>query len=342
MRTSYSEGILSSARSLPCVLVWAPLRALQCDDVTMSIRLCADKNVQHGQAPQRRAASIYEMIAFFLASPHTLHVSLHRVKRCSVFARSMRESAAQESSLKLATLLPTKTERLLRHDMATESALRESLARRRAFRRSGLAVSAATLTASAIAALSSGILAVPVPPTVALSAFASVLIAVAALAEAEIGLDGVVYLRRRRPPLRMGLDTRATIVVRETDDGRGRGAFAAVCIPANTSLGDYQGELLDTAAFLSRYPPGALAEYAIAVDSLHVLDGRAAVAGARNFTPALMNHSRRRERVNVARLHSRRDRRVSFYTSRAVEAGEELMFDYGRRYWRGREDMEMA
>jgi len=46
--------------------------------------------------------------------------------------------------------------------------------------------------------------------------------------------------------------------VRPTTDGRGNGAFAAKPIPAGTYIGDYEGELLDEAAYWARYPSGVV------------------------------------------------------------------------------------
>ena len=43
-----------------------------------------------------------------------------------------------------------------------------------------------------------------------------------------------------------------------TGDGRGNGAFAAKHIPAGAYLGDYEGELLDEAAYWARYPSGVV------------------------------------------------------------------------------------
>ena len=37
---------------------------------------------------------------------------------------------------------------------------------------------------------------------------------------------------------------------------RGNGAFAAQLIPAGTFIGDYEGEVLDEAAYWHRYPSG--------------------------------------------------------------------------------------
>ena len=38
----------------------------------------------------------------------------------------------------------------------------------------------------------------------------------------------------------------------------------------------------------------------------------------------------------VAKIKRQRDKQIKFYTARAVKAGEELCFDYGKHYWRAR------
>ena len=34
-------------------------------------------------------------------------------------------------------------------------------------------------------------------------------------------------------------------------------------------------------------------------------------------------------------------KRVSFFAARDIEPGEELLYDYGRGFWRGREEEEL-
>lgn len=48
--------------------------------------------------------------------------------------------------------------------------------------------------------------------------------------------------------------------VRETEDQRGRGAFAAQPISAGTFLGWYEGEILDEQQYWQRYPSGVVSE----------------------------------------------------------------------------------
>ena len=53
-----------------------------------------------------------------------------------------------------------------------------------------------------------------------------------------------------------------------------------------------------------------------------------------------MNHGKARASRNVRRVYQRWPvRRVLFFASRDIAAGEELQYDYGDKYWAGREDL---
>ena len=174
------------------------------------------------------------------------------------------------------------------------------------------------------------------------------------------------------------LSIRSNIDVRSTGDAhKGRGAFAMTEIPKGSCLGDYDGELLDTKQFYDRYSnndndsdsnsvvhKSGIGEYCIRVDDDFVIDGKQlATERAYNnnyyhfrsinnnkkkkkkngdedymyFTPAHINHSS--SQYNVARKVLKRQRRVVFYTTREIHEGEELLLDYGKQYWKGREHL---
>ena len=143
---------------------------------------------------------------------------------------------------------------------------------------------------------------------------------------------------------------RESISVRQTSDGRGNGAFATQDIACGVCLGDYEGELLDLKEFFERYgSESGVGEYCIRIDDDFVIDGRQVVIQNKDetceysdmikasFTPAYINHSARR--CNVVRKILRKERRVLMYTSRKVNPGEELLLDYGKQYWKGREHL---
>jgi len=130
----------------------------------------------------------------------------------------------------------------------------------------------------------------------------------------------------------------SAIIVRPTGDVRGNGAFATTFIPKGTFLGEYTGEILDSTAFIARYPD-QLADFAMAIDDHYVVDAVASVANIACFHPVHMNHSA--GRANVKRYYERKNQRVLFFTTRDVLQGEELLYDYGRQYWRTRGELEM-
>ncbi|GLC67564.1 mRNA turnover 4 [Pleodorina starrii] len=135
------------------------------------------------------------------------------------------------------------------------------------------------------------------------------------------------------PPLAPG-----AVEVRPTGDVRGNGAFASARIPAGTHIADYSGDRLDRAAFLERYPD-SVGDYAMAIDDEFVLDAAHLAPYTASFHAVHMNHSS--TRANVGRYYRRREGRVSFFATRDIEVGEELLYDYGRSYWYGREHLEL-
>lgn len=227
-----------------------------------------------------------------------------------------------------------------------EQVLRAKLVRRRQIRRAGQSIFG--IMACTGGALSASVFEWPttvlaaIPAWIPEPAFA-LLLAASAFYRLELGRDGVVYISRRLPWRRhVVADLNKFIEVRPSP-GKGNGAFARRTIAKGTFLGCYEGEMMDTAAFLTRYPIGVrYGEYAMKIDSQYVCDGRRLVVDEGDgFNPAWMNHSGVSTMVNVIRVWRRRERKVMFYTRREVLVGEELCFDYGRAYWIGREHVAL-
>jgi len=60
----------------------------------------------------------------------------------------------------------------------------------------------------------------------------------------------------------------------------------------------------------------------------------------RIFSPVHLNHADKgKEECNVVRILE--GNRVAFFTSRDIAANEELCFDYGSNFWKGRENSKM-
>mmetsp|Transcript_23386 Transcript_23386/g.59041 ORF Transcript_23386/g.59041 Transcript_23386/m.59041 type:complete len:348 (-) Transcript_23386:352-1395(-) len=127
------------------------------------------------------------------------------------------------------------------------------------------------------------------------------------------------------------------VAVRQTGDARGRGAFATTAIPKDTMLTEYEGDMLSNVEYFQRYPDG-VSDYCMMLDAERVIDAAVASQG-NDFTAGHVNHSRLRN--NVVRWYDRRQGRIWFYASRDIRPGEELLVDYGRTFWQGREELEL-
>jgi len=149
---------------------------------------------------------------------------------------------------------------------------------------------------------------------------------------------GRLYFQKGvKPDLTASAVFGGTVVVRETGDARGRGAYATCRIPKDAVLTVYGGDILSNLEYYLRYPDG-VSDYCMALDADRVIDAVAVSQGS-DFTAGHVNHSRLRH--NVRRWYSRRQGRIWYLASRDIEAGEELLIDYGRTFWKGREKLEM-
>jgi len=123
------------------------------------------------------------------------------------------------------------------------------------------------------------------------------------------------------------------VEVLDTGTGRGHGLFAAAPIADGTYLGDYTGEVLTHREYLARYPAED-ARYVLSANTDYNID--AADPSAASLLRFLNHSTSPNCFYDVQRVRRQRQKRVCFFTSRDVAAGEELCFDYGRQYWVGR------
>jgi len=159
------------------------------------------------------------------------------------------------------------------------------------------------------------------------------------------------------------LDGRPFLVVRDASDGRGRGVYVReeeegeqkeegagteekFFLPRGSFLGCYEGDLLSEEEFWRRYPRG-VGDYCIGCGGGFCLDGAPLAEELRGrssreennlYSPCLINHSSKRS--NLSRITRRKEKKVELYASRDLFPGEELLLDYGRKYWEGREGEE--
>ena len=131
-------------------------------------------------------------------------------------------------------------------------------------------------------------------------------------------------------------ETLGSIEIRDTGTKKGYGAYCMEKLPRHTFLGFYRGKRIVVAPTADAAPPRG--DYVLGLDGgVTFLDGYEAAQDRSNFTPAHLNHQDKGEDgCNCLRIA--KDERVAFFTSREVLAGEELCFDYGSNYWRGRKD----
>ncbi|KAK9839996.1 hypothetical protein WJX74_001697 [Apatococcus lobatus] len=228
-------------------------------------------------------------------------------------------------------------------DSETLASLPPELTHARNVKKAGLVLSGGLVAAGAAYMLSSdtelsaGIVQIA---TKALAAFAFVLGIAKVILQDKLAIelyDGGLVIEivpsLKGPGLQEG-----AVEVRATGDLRGRGAFAAKDIPAGTFLGWYQGNLLSEQQYWHRYPSGT-SDFCIGIDRQWTIDGREA-AKSSSFRLSHINHSS--SRSNLQRRTMRRERKVAFVTSQPLQEGQELLIDYGRTFWLGREHQELT
>ena len=125
-------------------------------------------------------------------------------------------------------------------------------------------------------------------------------------------------------------DVLASIQVRDTKTAKGFGAFCKKPLPKHTFLGFYEG--------LQRKSLIGLAntEYIMSLDGGETyLDGYERAQDRSTFSTVHLNHADKPQ-ANCLRILENGN--CAFFTARDIEKGEELTFDYGANYWRGREE----
>ena len=122
-----------------------------------------------------------------------------------------------------------------------------------------------------------------------------------------------------------------SVEVRDTGTSKGFGAFCTKPLAKHAFLGFYEGEIRTNLS-------DCHADYIMSLDGgLTYCDGYQRAQDRKSFSPVHLNHcDGTLDECNCLRLLE--NGRVAFFTSRDIEVGEELSFDYGSNYWKGRED----
>ncbi|KIP11815.1 hypothetical protein PHLGIDRAFT_416813 [Phlebiopsis gigantea 11061_1 CR5-6] len=115
----------------------------------------------------------------------------------------------------------------------------------------------------------------------------------------------------------------------------GLGAYAIEEIAKNTFIGEYTCEIYDSSTIELHSPYQKHSKYNYAfdlVDKSLIGDALSVGNGTRyiNHSSAEINIKPRIKLVNA-------EHKIAFYSTRKIARGEELLFDYGKDYWKGQE-----
>ena len=114
---------------------------------------------------------------------------------------------------------------------------------------------------------------------------------------------------------------------KDTTDGRGKGAFASRSIQQDEFIGEYCGEIIMAADIES--PERRHSEYIFDLGDQFAVDARAKGNKTRRVNHADTPHAN--VRANV--INHFGTRRVCMYAARDIGEDDELLFDYGPKYW---------
>lgn len=119
------------------------------------------------------------------------------------------------------------------------------------------------------------------------------------------------------------------IEIRDTNTMKGFGAYCTQALAKHTFVGFYEGiqrtslDNLDNTEYIMSLDGGAT-----------YLDGYERAQDRSTFSLVHLNHA---DKPDCNCLRILQDQRCAFFTARDIEQGEELTFDYGANYWKGRE-----
>lgn len=123
--------------------------------------------------------------------------------------------------------------------------------------------------------------------------------------------------------------------VQDTGTVKGFGVYCTKPLDPYMFLGFYEGRVISSREELDQQTTRN--EYVMSLDGGQTfLDGYERAQDRTTMSPVHLNHEDKdRHGCNCLRILENGN--VAFFTSRRIEAGEELCFDYGDNYWKGRE-----
>jgi SET domain-containing protein len=131
------------------------------------------------------------------------------------------------------------------------------------------------------------------------------------------------WAARERAWVRVQPSAALAAAVPDLDPTRARGVFAAVPIPASTTIGKYTGEEVTDTELVRRYGPGGLAEYTLAAGGVNI--------DAVNATSCMRLINDFRGLAPGPNVRFAPDFHV--ITLRDIDEGEELVVSYGDNYF---------
>lgn len=145
------------------------------------------------------------------------------------------------------------------------------------------------------------------------------------------------------PPKGTTIDDSVLACIQVRDTGNAKKGFGGFCvrqnIPKHTFLGFYPGKKVvrDLNQLEAPIVTDNAGEYLVSLDGgMTFLDGYERGQDRSVFAPVHLNHKDvDEEGCNCLRQLAGGE--VAFFTKREIHVGEELCFDYGENYWRGRE-----
>lgn len=123
--------------------------------------------------------------------------------------------------------------------------------------------------------------------------------------------------------------------IRDTETVKGFGVYCTKPLEKHTFLGFYEGTLVKSREELDKKKTPM--DYVMSTDGgATFLDGYERAQNRKTMSPVHLNHEdKEKEGCNCLRILE--NGCVAFFTARQIDVGEELCFDYGDNYWKGRE-----